>query len=210
MKKSIYKWFITLSILFISLIGIKQDTVHAAGKSYGLAISNSKGHYTYYDLNGVKGTQRIEKNSAGKVMVPLKKVCSYMPTISYDYDWNTQKATIKNRKNGKKIVVCKNSQYIDTYASKNAKAKKVKLSAKSYLSSGSNALMADVNALKYVFAKTTGYKFYSNANASGKKAIQAALYPNETNYFYFCSDKNGAYYYAETYEEHLHNLEKMK
>lgn len=176
MNKKLYKWFITASILFISLIGLKQDTVHAAGSSYGLVISNSKGQYTYYDLNGVKGTQRIEKNSAGKVMVPLKKVCSYMPTISYSYNWNTSKATIQNRKNGKKIVLSKNSQYVYTYASKNAKAKKVKLSAKSYLSSGSNALMVDVNALKYVFAKTTGYKFYSNANSTGKKAISDGYY----------------------------------
>ena len=44
----------------------------------------------------------------------------------------------------------------------------------------------------------------------GKKAIQAALYPNETNYYYFCSDKKGVYYYAETYEEHLKNVENTK
>lgn len=42
------------------------------------------------------------------------------------------------------------------------------------------------------------------------KAIEAALYPAETNYFYFANDNAGNYYYATTYEEHLANYETIK
>lgn len=40
----------------------------------------------------------------------------------------------------------------------------------------------------------------------GKSSIQAALYPETTEYLYFASDKDGKYYYAKTYEEHKGNL----
>lgn len=43
----------------------------------------------------------------------------------------------------------------------------------------------------------------------GEAAIQAALYPQTNNYYYFCSDaETGEFYYAETYEEHQANVER--
>lgn len=39
----------------------------------------------------------------------------------------------------------------------------------------------------------------------GLDAIEAALYPADTNYFFFVTDKDWNYYYAETYEEHQQN-----
>lgn len=42
----------------------------------------------------------------------------------------------------------------------------------------------------------------------GMKAIQAALNPADTDYYYFVNDDSANYYYAETYEEHLKNVEK--
>lgn len=39
----------------------------------------------------------------------------------------------------------------------------------------------------------------------GIDAIQAALYPEKTDYFYFVTDKDNNYYYASTYEEHKEN-----
>lgn len=39
----------------------------------------------------------------------------------------------------------------------------------------------------------------------GIAAIEAALYPENTNYLYFVNDTAGNYYYAVTYEEHLAN-----
>lgn len=42
----------------------------------------------------------------------------------------------------------------------------------------------------------------------GLDAINAALYPEDTPYKFFCTDKNLNFYYAETYEEHLENCKK--
>ena len=42
----------------------------------------------------------------------------------------------------------------------------------------------------------------------GRSAIEAALYPADTDYFYFVTDKDMNYYYARTYAEHLANCKK--
>ncbi|MGN1193982.1 MAG: endolytic transglycosylase MltG [Acutalibacteraceae bacterium] len=39
----------------------------------------------------------------------------------------------------------------------------------------------------------------------GADAIEAALYPEKTDYFYFVTDKDDNYYYASTYQEHKEN-----
>ncbi len=39
----------------------------------------------------------------------------------------------------------------------------------------------------------------------GLDAINSALYPEETNYFFFVTDEDRNYYYAETYAEHKEN-----
>lgn len=41
----------------------------------------------------------------------------------------------------------------------------------------------------------------------GWDAIEAALYPAENSYYYFMSDSEGKFYYAETYDEQLANQE---
>ena len=38
-----------------------------------------------------------------------------------------------------------------------------------------------------------------------KQAIRAALFPNNTNYYFFVTDNTGKYYYANTYAQHLKN-----
>ncbi len=41
----------------------------------------------------------------------------------------------------------------------------------------------------------------------GLDAINAVLYPAETDYFYFCSNlETGEFFYAETLDEHNQNL----
>lgn len=42
----------------------------------------------------------------------------------------------------------------------------------------------------------------------GLDAINAVLYPSSHDYYFFISDEEGNYYYAETWEEHLANIEK--
>lgn len=41
----------------------------------------------------------------------------------------------------------------------------------------------------------------------GRRALDAALYPADTNYYYFVNDANANYYYAETFEEHQANIQ---
>lgn len=61
----------------------------------------------------------------------------------------------------------------------------------------------------------TAYNTYESAGLPpgaicnpGLDAIEAVLYPDDTNYFYFCADvETGETYYAETLEEHNANLE---
>lgn len=43
----------------------------------------------------------------------------------------------------------------------------------------------------------------------GLACIEAALYPAETDYYYFVTDKDWNYYYASTYEEHKANCNKV-
>ena len=43
----------------------------------------------------------------------------------------------------------------------------------------------------------------------GLSAIEATLYPAETNYYYFVTDSNRNYYYAETYAQHKANCNKV-
>lgn len=40
----------------------------------------------------------------------------------------------------------------------------------------------------------------------GIEAIRAAVYPEETDYYYFVASGNGTHYFAETYDQHLYNI----
>ena len=42
----------------------------------------------------------------------------------------------------------------------------------------------------------------------GLAAIEAALYPADTDYYFFVYDENMNYYYAETWAEHSANVSK--
>ncbi|MBR3781144.1 MAG: endolytic transglycosylase MltG [Clostridia bacterium] len=42
---------------------------------------------------------------------------------------------------------------------------------------------------------------------SGIDAVKAALFPEKTDWYFFVTDSNGIYYYAETWSEHLENCE---
>lgn len=60
------------------------------------------------------------------------------------------------------------------------------------------------------------YNTYSNEGLPpgpicnpGIKAIQAALYPSDVNYYFFCHDTSGNVYYAETAQQHAENTSKV-
>ncbi len=42
---------------------------------------------------------------------------------------------------------------------------------------------------------------------SGIDAVKAALFPRDTDWYYFVTDSDGIYYYAKTWSEHLENCE---
>jgi len=44
----------------------------------------------------------------------------------------------------------------------------------------------------------------------GRASVDAALYPADTAYYFYRTDKNRNFYYAETYDGHLANGEKVK
>lgn len=60
------------------------------------------------------------------------------------------------------------------------------------------------------------YNTYSNVGLPpgpicnpGIKAIEAALYPSDVNYYFFCHDTSGNVYYAETAQQHEENTSKV-
>ena len=58
-----------------------------------------------------------------------------------------------------------------------------------------------------IFSKRKGLPAGAITNP-GVAAIEAALYPADTDYYYFVTDEDGNYYYAVTYSEHCVNCRK--
>lgn len=73
-------------------------------------------------------------------------------------------------------------------------------------------LLSDVHYSMYI----ESYNTYSQIGIPpgpicnpGETAIKAALYPNETNYYFFCHDSNGEIYLASTASAHQANVERV-
>lgn len=77
-----------------------------------------------------------------------------------------------------------------------------------------------VTKSKYLSGNTKGYaELYNTYKCDGLPAgpitnpglaaIEAALYPAETNYYYFVTDSNWNYYYASNYTQHKINCSKV-
>ncbi len=74
------------------------------------------------------------------------------------------------------------------------------------------SLLSDVHYAMYI----ESYNTYSQIGLPpgpicnpGASAIHAALYPNETNYYFFCHDENGEIYLASTASAHQENVERV-
>ena len=177
-NKCIQTMMTLLLIVVILSCSLVNSTTHVEASStgkYGVLIADAKGKYTFYDWNGGKGQQRIIKKSSN-IMLPLRKICSNLPDVKYTYDFSTNKATVVNTKNGKKIVFTKDSKTAYTYASSKAKAKKVTLKYKMYLDKDSNAAMVEASALSYILSSKSGYQLYSSDTNLEKAGYSVTQY----------------------------------
>ena len=173
MKKNIRK-FIYVVLLFIIVALMQNHVCKAAKKQFGIMIANEDGTYSFYDLNLEKGNQRIEiKNK--KVMVPLRKICSYFYNIDYNFDFSNGVATIKNTTTGNVLKLFAQKNYGYLYKKNSTKATKVKFSARIYKSADSNALMVPKDTLKYILKVKTGYQYY-NAKEIVAAGYDSSLY----------------------------------
>ena len=66
----------------------------------------------------------------------------------------------------------------------------------------------DVFAERYNTYKCDGLPAGPITNP-GLASIEAALYPAETDYYYFVTDSDWNYYYASTYAQHKANCNKV-
>lgn len=161
---------IAIFVVMCAMFMVPTSGAKAATKQYGILIADKDGTYTFYDLNLAAGNQAIEMSDNGKVMVPLKKVCSYFENLTYSFNFTTRKATVVNNRTGKRLVLEENKKYAYLYAKGAKTGTKISLTEKSYVSKDSNAMMVHMAALKSIFYKTSGYQYY------GKKAIKEAGY----------------------------------
>lgn len=90
---------------------------------------------------------------------------------------------------GMKLQLDAASQYVERYI-------------KPYISGDRDRFSADYNTYKCA-ALPAG-----PVCSPGRSAINAALYPAETDYLFFASGEDGTYYYAADYGTHLENLVK--
>lgn len=47
-------------------------------------------------------------------------------------------------------------------------------------------------------------------SSCGRASIEAALYPNSTDYLFFVADKNGKLYFSKTDGEHINIVNELK
>ena len=85
------RYMIPILAVVCVIFMIPMSGVKAATKQYGILIAGRDGAYTFYDLNLAAGNQAIEMSDNGKVMVPLKKVCSYFEDLTYSFNFKTRK-----------------------------------------------------------------------------------------------------------------------
>ncbi|WP_343209281.1 endolytic transglycosylase MltG [Anaerolentibacter hominis] len=165
-QKISWKRLLVIALSVMMLAGfLPGDKIQAAQTAkYGVLIGDKNGKYKFYDLNGEKGDQRILLSPKKNIMVPLKLLTSYMPDIDYSFDFATNKATLKNKKNGRKLVLTKNTKTAYSYTKNSSRKTKRTMTYKMYIDSASNAAVAHISALKWVMADANGYKYFKKAD----------------------------------------------
>ena len=178
MKSNRVKQGIKVILCCLILAGcmlVPWQQCQAQAKQYGILIAGKDGNYTFYDLNLAGGNQCIEASSQKAIMLPVKKVCSYFPELSYNFDFSTRMATIVNQATGKKLELKENQKYGMIYSKGSKKGKKVTFLKASYISESSKALMVHSGALKYILKTAEGYHYYSHS-AMKSAGYDSSLY----------------------------------
>ena len=157
-------------VILAVLLFVPWQRCQAQAKQYGILIAGKDGGYTFYDLNLADGNQCIEVAGQKSVMLPLKKVCSYFPQLSYNYDFTTRTAVIVNQATGRKMKLTEGAKHGFLYGKGSNKGKKITFSKASYISKDSKALMVHCASLKYILKDASGYQYYT------QKAMKAAGY----------------------------------
>lgn len=143
---------------------VQDETSEVKNQKVGIMVGDANGAYTWYDLNESKENSStiIQITKSGTVMVPAWKTASLMSEVSYSYNKATKQVTLKNVKNGRRIVATMNRDTITWYSSKTAKAVTKKMNDRAYISKG-GIVMLPAEALKYVMYRS-GYQ-YADATA---------------------------------------------
>lgn len=157
--------FILVAALILPVVGTKAEDNVVLNKKYIIIIANSKGSYTFYDMNdSTVSKEVIETTEDGYIMVPLKKLVNLLPGFTYQYDSSKKKATVVNTNNGKKIIYTRNSKILYYYSGSKAKASKKTLENIVYVSKESSSLMVPISSIRLLFETVKGYQFYSTAD----------------------------------------------
>ncbi len=163
LKRSKKLFVLLLACIMTVSSAIFPKEVSGAVKQYGIIVADKNGKYSFYDLNSKTKAAGIEITQSGNIMVPLKKLTSLMPALSFSYDSKMKKAAVVNISNGKKVTFTKDSNYCDYYANSKSKPVKKSMPYKAYISTNSSAMMIHMSALKWVMSVTTGVKSFKTA-----------------------------------------------
>lgn len=165
--------------------------------------------YDFYVGEGAESaTRRFLKNSRSKLSDDIKARCA---EIGYTLDEVLSLASIIQEEAGDPADMGKVSSVLHNRLNSSSFPK---------LQCDANSFYLRDSVKPYVSEERyeTLLQLYSTYNCeglpegpitnSGIEAVNAALYPEETDYYFFITDSDNKYIYAETYTEHLQNCEE--
>lgn len=195
---------------------ISQANNAALPESYGFAITDQadkafllEGYifpdtYDFYVNEGAeKAIKRFLKNAQSKLSDKVKTCCS---ELGYTVDEILTLASVIQAEAG-------NPEYMDKVSS--VLHNRLKSSILPRLECDATIFYLRESVKDYVTPERYEelkalYNTYNFAGLPagpicnpGIEAINAALYPENTDYYFFASDANGVYYFGETYQDHL-------
>lgn len=152
-----------LIFLNVSHLAIPMP-VDAASSKYGVILNDSKGIYHLYN-------DLIVISPAGNLMIKADSVSKKLG-LTYSYDKNAKKLTIKNPINKKSLVYTIGSDKFVYYSSEKAKGQTKTAVYKAYYDTKSESVLIHIQSLKYIVS----YNYYKGLKGTyydemGYKAI---------------------------------------